>query len=566
MAFFTGELISVVHLETSLIFPFPKRFTNIHWSLVYLLLPLTFLLKFLDVQDFLFLMISQKIIAEFSPIQGSFAIITLNLLPKNLRLPYSSAAHKLLPTLVMADLLHKAIGAMSIEDEAPLVLPDSSEFTVCDENATSLLGRLLNPDCQSMARMIEYMPTAWRVYGRVRGIALSRDRFQFIFQREEDLQTVLKDRTWSYNHWTMVLERWTASPPENFLGSMEIWIRIRNIPVNHFTTGTMFLLAQEIGKVEEIAFDPKVSHFKDYVRAKITFNVDNPAKASRELSIPSGGSVKIEFEYEKIHKRCFHCFRLTHEKIKCPLLKKGFGLAKPGGRQAVSASVTPPNALVQRPVQKDPLDGPPGFPPLFPELSKEEQKMAMLYISHADETERLACIQRVRQGIADNAKEATLRLTKITNEVDKGKGHVYNYPDRSDKCLLLTSGLEVTSSDSRGVVFREEKAESSDTMSATVSAPAFISTGFQLGPSSEGRVSGNRTAGKTQRKRPSSWKRKTVPKPHTVPASVSALENSQAAIQSTKRKQSSSASSPDSKTLKRTDSSVASILKPLLPQ
>lgn len=65
---------------------------------------------------------------------------------------------------------------------------------------------LLNPDCQSMSRMIEDMPRVWRVYDRVKGIALSRDKFQFIFQREEDLQIVLNDRPLSYNHWTMVME------------------------------------------------------------------------------------------------------------------------------------------------------------------------------------------------------------------------------------------------------------------------------------------------------------------------------------------------------------------------
>lgn len=92
------------------------------------------------------------------------------------------------------------------EEEEPLVLPDSPTFRVFDENSLSLLGRLLNPDCQSMTRMINYMPTAWHLIGRVRGIALSRDKFQFIFSREEDLQTVLNDRPWSYNHWTMVLE------------------------------------------------------------------------------------------------------------------------------------------------------------------------------------------------------------------------------------------------------------------------------------------------------------------------------------------------------------------------
>lgn len=145
---------------------------------------------------------------------------------------------------------------MFIEEEEPLVLLDDPQFTVVDANETSPMGRLLNPDCQSTSRMIEYMPTAWRVYGRVRGIVLSGDRFQFIFQREEDLQTVLKDRPWSYNHWAMLLERWTASPPDDFLTTMSVWIRIRHIPANHFTTKTMYKLASKVGVVDTIAYDP----------------------------------------------------------------------------------------------------------------------------------------------------------------------------------------------------------------------------------------------------------------------------------------------------------------------
>lgn len=117
--------------------------------------------------------------------------------------------------------------------------------------------------------MIEYMPTAWRVYGRVRGIALSRDRFQFTFQREEDLVTVLNDKPWSYNHWAMVLERWIANPPEDFLQSMFLWIHIKHIPVNFFTVETMHKLASVVGKVEKVAYDPKVSHTTDYIRALV---------------------------------------------------------------------------------------------------------------------------------------------------------------------------------------------------------------------------------------------------------------------------------------------------------
>lgn len=257
---------------------------------------------------------------------------------------------------------------MSIgEDEEPLTLPDSPRFRVYDENSTSLLGRLLNPDYQSMERMIDYMPTVWRVYGRVRGIALPRDRFQFVFQREEDLLTVLKDRPWSYNHWVVALEQWSADPPPDFLRYMKLWIRIRNIPMKFFTGDTMDRLASEVGHVKEIAYDPKVSHTKDYIRALITFDTEKPAKASRKLTISKDKTVSIEFEYERIHKRSFHYHRLTHEKFKCSMLRSGSKAVSPTSTPS-SSSEKSVSGTAPSIAKKATLEAPPGFPPMFPEL------------------------------------------------------------------------------------------------------------------------------------------------------------------------------------------------------
>lgn len=61
----------------------------------------------------------------------------------------------------MAENLHKAIGAMSLVDDNPIILPDEPEFRVFAANENSLMGRLLNPECQVMSRMINYMPTTW---------------------------------------------------------------------------------------------------------------------------------------------------------------------------------------------------------------------------------------------------------------------------------------------------------------------------------------------------------------------------------------------------------------------
>lgn len=144
-------------------------------------------------------MISQKKVYEDSNIRGIPKTLVIDLLPKNSFSRWlSNYGGK--NSRAMPNDLHSALRAMTIEDDEPINLPDEPRFKVFEENSLSLLGRLLNPDCQSMSRMIDEMPTHWRFVGRVRGIALSREKFQFIFKREEDLQNVLNDRPWSYNH------------------------------------------------------------------------------------------------------------------------------------------------------------------------------------------------------------------------------------------------------------------------------------------------------------------------------------------------------------------------------
>lgn len=499
---------------------------------------------------------------EFCAIKGKFSLTLSDLLPKTHGGGRLETCLLLLLSSHMADSLQLSLKAMKlVEEEEPLTLPDSPRFRVFDENSKSLLGKLMNPDCQSMAKMIDYMSTAWRVYGRVRGIALSRDRFQFIFQREEDLQTVLNDRPWSYNHWALALERWTEDPPADFLRFMKIWIRIKYIPVNFFTTDTMFKLASEVGKVEEIAYDPKISHTKDYVRALITFDTENPARATRKLTVKKDGTtVTIEFEYERIHKRCFHCLRITHEKIRCPMLRRG---ANP----RVPSSAEPENKAqdieerVESSQKNSPLEGPPGFPSLFPELPPQEQRAAMLYISHADTTERQARIMRVRQAISDQGQSHVATLTKLTANLDKGKGHVYSYPEDSQPVKQAKHTRQALS-------MPNPQGEVSDSaLSGVVGFPGTaVTTGFQIGLSSTTPSSGDSCAPKHQRRRPPSWKRKAQASKQPLSSNLASEATTTPLETGGKRKPDASAMSPAKKLSTPKTTSVASSLKPLLPQ
>lgn len=201
--------------------------------------------------------------------------------------------------------LDRALKELSIDEDVPLVLKNNPKFSLVERNTRSLMGRMLNPDVQKMCNMIHDLPHLWRCYDRVRGYALSRDRFQFIFDSETDLLYVLNARAWTYDDWSLVLEQWIEFPPEDYLQILPLWVRIRNIPVNHYTFETIEQIGEEIGQVTSVAFDLSKSQSKGYVRVQVLFEVSRPLRQSKAVIVDSGDTEYIRFEYERVRKRCF---------------------------------------------------------------------------------------------------------------------------------------------------------------------------------------------------------------------------------------------------------------------
>ncbi|CAL9224058.1 unnamed protein product, partial [Arabidopsis halleri] len=52
---------------------------------------------------------------------------------------------------------------------------------------TTLIGRIMNPDFQSVGSLVLMMPRVWKLEGRVVGKDLGLGTFRFDFEREEDI-------------------------------------------------------------------------------------------------------------------------------------------------------------------------------------------------------------------------------------------------------------------------------------------------------------------------------------------------------------------------------------------
>ncbi|XP_013646182.2 uncharacterized protein LOC106350893 [Brassica napus] len=340
----------------------------------------------------------------------------------------------------MSSSLDRALLAMTLdEDDEPFDLPDLPQYSSCQNNSISLIGRFLNPDCQKMSNLIREMPRKWQKFDRVRGVALSSERFQFIFKHEHDLVEVYEKGVHCLNDWSLAMERWVEKPPEDYLNYVFIWVRLRNIPVNHYTLKAITALGDLVGEVVEVAFDPSKPQINDYVRVKIRFNVSKPLRKSKVVNLPSGGQTSILYEYERIHKRCFHCQRLTHEQTVCPIKLRSLQRASDQLPSSSKISDSLKELVLKEP---DPLFGvleenQVGINPSTgrPRIAKEVLDGMRLYLLSASGPEKIIREQRVKASLADIGNDPVAQksflsleaIPSVTSEVDKGKGPVFDF-------------------------------------------------------------------------------------------------------------------------------------------
>lgn len=342
----------------------------------------------------------------------------------------------------MSAAMDRALMALSLEEEeeeAPFVMPDRPGFRAIEASALSLIGRALNPECQKMSTLILSMPRKWQKEGKVRGVALSQEKFQFIFNNEHDLLDVLEKGVHTSNEWPVVLERWVENPPEDYLQFIPLWVRIGNIPPEYYTMEALEALGDLIGKVKVVAFDPTKPITQDFVRVQVMFNVAHPLRMSRVVELHGGKSHVIHFNYERLQKRCFTCHRLNHEQKVCPKKVKVRQDEAAARKARIIAEKTKVNQGLSC---DDPLfgileDSQVGLDPNSgrPKIAKEVLDEMRRYMMATSGPDKFIRAERVRETVKEAEKslltqKTVLRLEEppiFTKDLNKGKGIVFDY-------------------------------------------------------------------------------------------------------------------------------------------
>ncbi|RID63569.1 hypothetical protein BRARA_E02567 [Brassica rapa] len=203
--------------------------------------------------------------------------------------------------------------ALNSEDDI-IRIPECDITDAKERFRLTLMGRVFHTRGRSIDALINLLPRSriWNVEGRVRGLNLGNGRFQFDFDNEVDLQTVLNKRPCHFNQWSFALERWEPFTSETFPNTIPFWINVTGIPVHFWNDKTFTEIANALGK--KLLVDEKKA------RIQVSIDVDKPLQFERRVGFPNGEIGKVTLTYEGLHRHCFTCNLISHDENTCPQL------------------------------------------------------------------------------------------------------------------------------------------------------------------------------------------------------------------------------------------------------
>lgn len=208
--------------------------------------------------------------------------------------------------------LERQIRRRSRDEEDIIKVPEFDYTDLLEKYKLSLVGKMFHQDGRSVDALIKHMPKRriWDVEGRVRGSNLGNNKFQFDFDKEEDLLKVLQRRPCHFNKWSFSLERWTPTIKEDFPNIMLLWVTVIGVPTHYKKDESIKSIGGALGKVDTVDVDNG--------RVRVFINADEPLQFERKAGYDNGDVIKVELKYEELHRYCYMCKRISHEEGTLP--------------------------------------------------------------------------------------------------------------------------------------------------------------------------------------------------------------------------------------------------------
>lgn len=162
--------------------------------------------------------------------------------------------------------VEKSLAAVTMK--LRIKVPHFDNSALVQGYARTLIGRCMNLNDQSMRNILFMLPRIWGVEERVAGANLGLWRFQFDFDREEDIKEVMKMETFHLDHWVLSLVRWDPRVDASYPSYITFLIRVSGVPLHFWAELTFCTIGDALGEVKAVDLDAGMVMTRLLVRLK----------------------------------------------------------------------------------------------------------------------------------------------------------------------------------------------------------------------------------------------------------------------------------------------------------
>ncbi|KAK1695860.1 hypothetical protein QYE76_012557 [Lolium multiflorum] len=187
------------------------------------------------------------------------------------------------------------------------------------------VGKVCSPRRLVISALERSMERAWGLHRPAQFRDLGENRFVVRFYSEGVWKHVMKNGPWKFDFNVVLLREYDGSihPSDMVFNSMEIWVRVLDLPMDMMNRAYGELIGGWIGKFISVEVDEDGFAWGKELRIRVAVRVDQPLMRGVNMK-DYDDEVEgkwFDIKYEKIPYLCFDCGCLVHPAEGCQAKK-----------------------------------------------------------------------------------------------------------------------------------------------------------------------------------------------------------------------------------------------------
>jgi hypothetical protein len=184
-----------------------------------------------------------------------------------------------------------------------------------------VIGKAISPTVIHLQTILAAMRPAWGNPRGLRARSVGVNLFMADFATKLDRDRALEGTPWMVGRHAVLLQEYNPNlkPSEIRFESMDIWVRILDIPIGWMNEKKGGKLARLVGPMRKLDVDDQGEASGSYFRARIGIPINKPLRRwVTTENEKTNSKVRYDLQYEKLPYYCFSCGLIGHSELECP--------------------------------------------------------------------------------------------------------------------------------------------------------------------------------------------------------------------------------------------------------